>query len=341
MTRIVDSRTIAPGDRIDTILAMARAIVPVELDFPQNAPVVRGTVTDIGVLRLTSIGSNASRVERTPKLARDDLPPSVMLGMQARGSSVIIQDGREATARPGDLVVYRSTAPYTIIDHDGYRQHQLRMPQHGLALPTEVIRQVTATRLSPRHPVSDLAHAYFQRLIRRQRALSYARAHAVGPASLELIRALIGTHLDAGSRLTREAHEATLLLRILGYIRAHLGEPTLNATRIAAEHHISVRRLYNVLAAGDISLGDWIRQRRLEACRAELARQHAQETTIAAVAQRWGFRDASNFGRVFRAEYGTSPSRWRASVLAGSGEAQPAPPTETGWRRASLGPHSD
>jgi AraC-like DNA-binding protein len=239
-----------------------------------------------------------------------------MLGLQISGSSLVVQDGREATVRPGDLVLYRSTAPYTIIDGDGYRQHQLRIPQHELAIPSEVLQMVTATRLSPGHPVSDLASAYFQRLISQQRALSEARAQIVSQPSLELIRAVISTHLDTDSLKTRESHHATLLLRVLEYTRTHLGEPTLNAAQIATEHHVSVRHLYNVLAAGGISLGDWIRQQRLEACRTELNRPHAQDVTIASVAQRWGFRDASNFGRAFRAEYGLSPSEWRASPSA-------------------------
>jgi helix-turn-helix protein len=76
-------------------------------------------------------------------------------------------------------------------------------------------------------------------------------------------------------------------------------------------HHISVRHLYNVLAAGGISLGDWIRERRLQACRDDLADASSRDLTIAAIARRWGFRDASNFGRLFRAESGLTPREWR------------------------------
>jgi AraC-like DNA-binding protein len=311
MMQIVDSHVFSPRDRVEAIMHLARTIVPVEIAFPENGPTVRGSVTDLGSIRLTSIRSNATRVERTPRHARDDFPPSLMLGLQTTGSSLVVQDGREAVVRPGDVVLYRSTSPYTLVDGDGYRQHQLRMPLDGLALPGEVVRRLTATRLSPGHPVSDLAYTYFQRLAARQRELTEAEAGSVGRPGLELIRAVISTHLDSD---VVESQQATLLLRILEYVRAQLGDPTLNATRIAAEHHISVRHLYNVLAAGDISLGDWIRQRRLEGCRAELARPHARGVTIASVAQRWGFRDASNFGRVFRAEYGVSPSEWRASA---------------------------
>ena len=140
-------------------------------------------------------------------------------------------------------------------------------------------------------------------------------ADAMSQAGLELIRAVIGTHLDLASTRAKEALQVTLQLRILEYVRAHLDDPTLNAARIAAEHHISVRQLYNVLATGGISLGDWIRSRRLQGCRDELADSLYRNFSIAAVARRWGFRDASNFGRLFRAEYGLSPREWRDTAM--------------------------
>jgi AraC-like DNA-binding protein len=132
----------------------------------------------------------------------------------------------------------------------------------------------------------------------------------VGRPSIELVRALLTTHLDA-SALVKESAEETLLLRILEYARAHLAEPALNATQIAVAHHISVRHLYNVLARGGISLGDWIRARRLEECRDELSRPQSRPETISSIARRRGFTDPSSFSRLFRAAYGLSPHEWR------------------------------
>jgi AraC-like DNA-binding protein len=96
---------------------------------------------------------------------------------------------------------------------------------------------------------------------------------------------------------------------MLAYARRHLSDPGLDAEQIAAAHHISVRYLYKVLADGDVSLRDWIRTHRLEACRRELSASDV--STIAAVARRNGFVDMSAFSRAFRTEYGISPSEWR------------------------------
>ncbi|MFI5713439.1 helix-turn-helix domain-containing protein [Kribbella sp. NPDC051620] len=323
MIQIVDSRTIEAGVRAETMHAVAARIIPVELDFPEPGPVVRGRLADLGELRISSIRSNGPKVERTPILARDDLAPSLMLGLQVSGSSLVVQDGREAVVRPGDIVVYSSTSPYTLADSEGYRQHQFRMPLERLALPRDVVRQVTATRLSPGHPVASLAAGYFRQLAGRPEAFAGAAADAVSRSSMELIRAVISTHLDVTSAATKAASEATLQLRILEYVRAHLGDPSLNAARIAAEHHISRRQLYNVLAEGGISLGDWIRSHRLKACRDELGSGLSQRVAIASVAQRWGFRDPSSFGRLFRAEYGLSPRQWRQTATKAQPDSAP------------------
>ena len=90
-----------------------------------------------------------------------------------------------------------------------------------------------------------------------------------------MVRALLTTHLDEPPTV-RESLHATLRLRIMEYVRTHLGESTLTAAQVAAAHSISVRQLYRTLDADGISLGSWIRHQRLEGCRKELGGPAAQ-----------------------------------------------------------------
>lgn len=55
----------------------------------------------------------------------------------------------------------------------------------------------------------------------------------------------------------------------------------------------------------------WVRERRLHACRDELAAPGVTGATVASVGRRWGFSDPTNFGRVFKAAYGSTPLEWR------------------------------
>jgi hypothetical protein len=94
LIQFVDSNRVRAGSRAEAMRTVAARIIPVELDFPETGPVVRGTLSDHGALRISRIASNATKVERTPRQARDDLTPCLLLGLQISGSSLVVQDGR-------------------------------------------------------------------------------------------------------------------------------------------------------------------------------------------------------------------------------------------------------
>src|SRR5271170_6557520 len=141
--------------------------------------------------------------------------------------------------------------------------------------------------------------ACFRRLASRPDLFTVPGAEALSQPSIELMRAVITTHLDA-AELGKDALKATLPLRILEYARAHLHDPHLGAAQVAAAHHISERHLYNILGAGGITLADWIRTQRLQRCRNDIAAPAFYATPIASIARGWGFTDPSSFTRMFK-----------------------------------------
>jgi len=311
MTAVFDTRQIPIADRAEVLnAAVAEHFVPARIDFSPDGPAVAGrmAVTELSDVTICSSTSTAVQMHRTSALTRDSFTPSVFMGLQIAGSCLITQRDNEVALRRGDLVVYESTTPWVIADVDGIRQHKFRVPLDRLALPADVVRQICAVRLSPGHPITDLAATYFHRLALRPGLFDQPGGDAVSQPSIELLRAVITTHLDA-AELAKESLHATLVVRIMEYVRSHLREPELSAGRIAAEHHISVRQLYRLLAAEGISLGDWIPARRLEGCRKDLTA--SQNDPIFAIARRWGFTDASSFTRTFRTAFGVSPREWR------------------------------
>lgn len=294
--------------------ALGATMVPIELHWPRERQgvVAQGVITDLGDLTVCSGRTSAFKVDRTPALARDAQEPCIFVNVQVSGSSIVIQGDREAVLRPGGLVIYDSTAPYTLLNDTGMTGEFFRISHSALALPHNMIREACAVSLSPGHPLTSLTTDYLRRLAADPRLFTAPNSDLVGRPTIELVRAVIATHLKS-REFAAEPLAATLQLRILEYARSHLNEPELCAEHIAAAHYISVRHLYRLLAENGISLTEWIRTRRLEACRQELAAFSAGSagTSIAIVARRHGFSNMSSFSRAFRAEYGLSPGEWR------------------------------
>ncbi|MFE5665752.1 helix-turn-helix domain-containing protein [Streptomyces niveus] len=313
MSPVLDTAFIPPRDREEVVRnAVWESMVAVEIDHgpPAEDISVRIGLGAVGPLKICSARATAVTLSRTERLARKDDEPAVTLGIQMAGSSMVVQNGRECLLGPGHCAVFESIAPYTLLYDEGVDHRFIRFPRAALALPDRLLRDMTAVALGPGNPVASLAFTYFSQLAVTGELHRGGHADAVVEPSVELLRAALTTQ-HGNSGLAKAPLEATLGLRINQYIREHLADRDLSAARIAAAHGISVRHLYAVLSRSGISLGDWIRTRRLAECRRELAGPDGRLRTVAAIGRRWGFVDATHFSKVFKRTYGISPRAWR------------------------------
>jgi AraC-like DNA-binding protein len=139
-------------------------------------------------------------------------------------------------------------------------------------------------------------------------------------SAVDLLAVLVMELLQAETEeeMSGASKAGAMLSRIRAFIEEHLMEPELSPESIARAHHISVRYLHKLFQDDGTTVGQWVRQRRLESCRHELSRTSHRRTTVAAVAHRWGFSSPSHFSRTFRDAYGMSPREWQALVASGT-----------------------
>ena len=90
--------------------------------------------------------------------------------------------------------------------------------------------------------------------------------------------------------------------------------PALRNVSLGGERHIS--RSPQLTSQGGIENMDI---RRLNRVRGEL---ECTDHTIAAIASRWGFCDSSHLNRIFKRQFGLSPSDYRAQCWRGVGLAR-------------------
>jgi AraC-like DNA-binding protein len=319
VTVLWNSEAFAAGERHDALRETIRErVVRVELDLPRAPERVQARValSGIGRVQLCSVDAMPTTVTRTLRHAQmDDDEPALFLTLQMTGTSAMVQHGRHATLHAGQFAVYATNSPYTLLFEKGVHSHFFRFPLRDLALPQMLIDDMSARSMgSDGDVVGALASEYLSRLVADPQLRQGTAGERLASPTIELVRAAL-TRSARDSTIARDAAESSLTVRLLEYMRAHLGDAALSAATIAAAHYISVRHLYTVLSRAGISLGDWIRAERLERCRSDLARQGLRHKTIAAVAADWGFADATHFARVFREAYGFSPREWRVLKL--------------------------
>lgn len=115
---------------------------------------------------------------------------------------------------------------------------------------------------------------------------------------------------DSSADETGSAKRA-LLERSKDYIESHLADVNLTPDQIADSLHVSSRTLHRVFEAEGVTIGTWIRNRRLEHCRLDLADSTLREVPVSHIASSWGLWDASHFSRLFKACFGLSPRAYR------------------------------
>ncbi len=119
---------------------------------------------------------------------------------------------------------------------------------------------------------------------------------------------------------------------ILRFIDNNLDNPELGATDVCVAFGMSRATIYRDFEPlGGIAR--YITRRRLEEAMRDLARSQSSRGLIKRVSARWGFYDPSHFNRLFRAQFGFSPSEF---IGIGDGQAAALNDGESGGDRIQV-----
>lgn len=136
---------------------------------------------------------------------------------------------------------------------------------------------------------------------------------AVARNVLELVASAYAIAFDTGAAESTSA--STRKVQAKRFIEAHLKDPDLTPCRVAQALHISPRYLRMLFSGASESVSNYILRRRLEECAKQISSVLWRGHTITDIALAWGFNSAAHFTRVFRDQYGLTPSRYRRTQL--------------------------
>ncbi|TDC57501.1 helix-turn-helix domain-containing protein [Actinomadura sp. KC345] len=280
----------------------------------------RAGFAGLGPVRMTLLTTTPISVHRTPSLIRRSDPEAFLVTCALRGSVTGEQDGRRADLRTGDLVLRDSSRPYTTRFAPGdsaARSLVLRFPRSSLPLPERGLRDLTGGRVRGDHGVGALASQFLLRLVRHMEELGPADTARLSTLTLDLLTAVFAHELDVHGALPPQSRRGALLAQIYAFVEDNLGDSQLTPGAIAAAHHISPRYLHRLFQDEGRTVGGWIRGRRLDRCRRDLADPWLAAHSISAIAARWGFSSPAHFSQAFRAAYDLSPAQFRRRHTTG------------------------
>lgn len=261
-------------------------------------------------IHFTEVSAGAHVVERNEKLIARGGSGMFKVGLLLRGSGLLTQDNREVLLQRGDIVVYDTDRPYTLIFDDDVSNFVMMFPKSRLDLPERMMNQLTATSLTTSNSLSSIVSPYLGQLATHLDRISGSVGAKLARHSVDLVGTLFASVLNVA--LEEQDPRQVLLGTVREYIEENLSDPELGPSSIAAAHYISTRHLHGLFQEQDTSISRWIRVRRLERCSADLVDPLYRSRPISAVAARWGFVDASHFSRIYKTHFGESPSDVRA-----------------------------
>jgi AraC-like DNA-binding protein len=229
-----------------------------------------------------------------------------LLGLLLSGSGTLEQSGHTTNLQGGEFVLYAGTRPFRLELNGPYRYLVLALDAVTTSLAQVTVGATADTRLS-HTPAGRMLTATLTELAHAAPELGPVSRREVGEHITYLLRTVI-RDIDRGHE------QSPLFEQILEYLDRHLAEDLSPAT-VAAAHHVSLRYLHRLFHDQGETMGEHIRRRRLERIRRDLADPDLINLPVHSVAARWGLRDPSHFGKLFRAEYAISPRRFRDQFL--------------------------
>ncbi|MBN9613908.1 MAG: helix-turn-helix domain-containing protein [Actinobacteria bacterium] len=308
-------RADAPPAQADNVSAFRNLVsdsfVPLQISTEGGGSfAARITSADADSVVFTEVAAKPHLVERTPETIADGGSGYYKVSLLLAGTSILVQDGKELVMRPGDLSIYDTSRPYSLLFGEEFRNLIMMFPKDRLDLPIPFTEQLTAVSLGQQHDgLAPVITAFLSQFPAQLTHLTDRVRTKLAHTSLDLMGTLLSSILDADP-IQRDPHQV-LLQKIYSYIDLNLASPELSPGSIAAAHYISTRHLHALFRQADTTVSTWIRERRLERCRTDLLDPVLADRTVSAIAARWGFADAAHFSRVFRSAYGISPSELR------------------------------
>jgi AraC family transcriptional activator of tynA and feaB len=263
---------------------------------------------DIGDLLITDWCCPDLEAVRSSTMAAKEAE-SLLLFMVTTGRQVVQTPTETVELRPGSMLLMSSRTTGRIAIPGKVQKRTVRVPLTALA-PYDTGAGVPDFLCldTGENPLARLTQDFLSGVDAELESMSPVDVEGARSALLVLIAGMIR------SSHTPDVSETDFLpflrRQLEKWISDHLTDGAIRVGDLAIAHNVAPRTVHRAFATTRDTMGSVVRSHRLAAARNDLVHTVA---SVAAIAHRWGFCDASHLGREFRREFFMSPGDYRAA----------------------------
>ena len=310
MNLVFDTERVAPDRRYD---AWRDAICDhyVHVDVKATQPEgYKGFIKEakFGEVILTDILVSEQRIRRNRQhISRMDKECHYIQLLHS-GRVNVLQGGAEVTTNPACGALFSATEQYELQCVGDVRSFYLEIAHDSLArrFPGGIV-PLTGSINSTRG-LGRIATEFCAMLAAEGGALSTQTQASLGEQLLDLLALTLMSGPEDLPEMESSVRKARLH-SVQSWINDRLTEPDLSLEQIAHANNMSLRYLHLLFQQSDMSVSEWILNRRLQRCFDEIVR--CPDKSITNIAFENCFNSSAHFSTVFRKKFGFSPRELR------------------------------
>ncbi|MGV8826318.1 AraC family transcriptional regulator, partial [Methylibium petroleiphilum] len=262
---------------------------------------------------------------------------TVLMLALLEGSGLVVEGQESVALAAGGIVLLDPARPWRVELNTDFRAVVIRLESASFVLRLVRTSGQDLNTISPKTGVGAVCLNLVRSIADELDQLGRHELLPIEATLMELLVTCLSHVDDEDAQAAASPDDSTSvqlghLRRVCRTVEARLGDAELTLEAIAALEGLSPRYIQKLFKAASASFGEYLKARRLERCRLDLANRALAHFTIAELCFRWGFGDAANFSRAFTARFGVSPKAYRAAPPADAA----AGPTQRGAPAAGV-----
>ena len=259
----------------------------------------------MGDMTMIAPQSSAAVVARRNPGAANRTAQSVVIHVVQSGKCSLTQRGRTAHLVPGDMVICAGEEFYQFDVPENHQLLVVEMDRAPVESRVQHLDDMIARSISGQLATTRLLRNFLLSLWREGAAnFDPSLGQSYASVLVDMLATGLQQRDDQGA-----ASAMPLMQRMKGVVAAHLSDPDLTPSQLAAQLGVSLRSLQLAAAQAGTTPGSYITQSRLEFAAQRLLMEPGLSVTN--VAYSAGFTDSAYFARRFHERYGVAPSQYR------------------------------